>query len=121
MTSPLLRVTAVSLRELAQRCEALANGVAPNLPAASASPWQASGAATSTVNAATSTAATAIRGRMTANSNKLGTAAHDYEAMDNDGATALAAVRRGGAGITPLVPRGSAIDGGAASGFGAPR
>lgn len=121
MTSPVLRVTPASLRELAQRCEALSGQVAPTLPAVSASTWQASGAATSTVSAGTSKAAAALQGRMTASSNKLRTAAHDHEAMDNHGAADLSAVARGGAGFTPLVPRGSGIDAGAAGGFGAPR
>lgn len=39
MTSPVLRVTSVSLRELAQRCGALADGIAPALPAVSTSAW----------------------------------------------------------------------------------
>ncbi|MEZ0384167.1 type VII secretion target [Mycobacterium sp. pW045] len=122
MTSPAsLQVTPASLRELAQRCEALAAQVAPMPPAVTASSWQDSAAAVSTTNAGGSRAATAMRGRMTATSNKLTTAAHDYEAMDNDGAAALAAVTRRPAGLTPLAPRGSGIDDGAAAGFGIPR
>lgn len=121
MTSPVLRVTPANLRQLAQRCVALADGVAPALPAASASAWQASGAAASTTNVVTSTAATAMRGRMTAGSGKLTTAAQEYESMDNNGAAALAAVPNGGAGFTPLVRRASGVDGGAAGGFGTPR
>ncbi|MEB3033870.1 type VII secretion target [[Mycobacterium] nativiensis] len=119
MTSPALRVTPGDLHELAQRCRALAAGIAPTLPAVSASAWQASGAAASSVNAGGSNAAAAMRGRITANAGKLTTAAHEYEAMDNDGAAALAAVPQGGPGITPLVPRLGA-DGGA-GGFGVPR
>lgn len=57
---------------------------------------------------------------MTASAGKLTKAAHEYEAKDNDGAAALAAVPRGVAGFTPLVPRGSGTDGGAA-GLGMPR
>ena len=57
MTSPVLRVTPVSLRELAQRCAVLSGQVAQALPAASASAWQASGAAASSVNTGASGAA----------------------------------------------------------------
>ncbi|MEO6795325.1 MAG: hypothetical protein ABI253_12960 [Mycobacterium sp.] len=121
MTTPALRVTAVGLRELAQRCEILSGQVAPRLSPVTASTWQTSGAAASTVNAGTSKAATALRGRMATGSNKLGTAAHEYVAMDNHAATALAAVPRGGAGITPVAPCGSGVDGGAAGAFGTPR
>lgn len=120
MTSPVLRVTPAGLRELAQRCGALAAGVAPTLPSVRASVWQASAAAAGTVNADGSKAAVAMRGRMTANAGKLTTAAHEYESTDNDGAAALATVPQGGAGITPLVPRGSGVDGGSAGGFGTP-
>ncbi len=119
MTSPVLRVTTVSLRELAQRCTSPSDQVAPALPAAAAPAWQATGTATSTVNAGASTAATAMRGRMTASSGKLTTAAHDYEAMDQAGAAALAAVPQHSPGLPPLVPR-SGVDGGAA-GLGTPR
>jgi hypothetical protein len=122
MTSPApLQVTPASLRELAQRCQALAARVAPMLPAVTASGWQASAAAASTANTGGAKTAAAMQGRMTAASNKLTTAAHDYEAMDNDGAAALAAVSRRAAGFTPLAPRGSGADGGAAAGFGLPR
>ncbi|MEB3023684.1 type VII secretion target [[Mycobacterium] crassicus] len=121
MTSPGLRVTPTSLRELAQRCGALADGVTPALPAVSVSAWQTSGAAVSSVNASGSKAAAAMHGRMAASSNKLTTAACEYEAMDNDGAAALAAVPQSGAGITPSAVRGSGADGGAAGGFGIPR
>ncbi|BBZ22921.1 type VII secretion target [Mycolicibacter hiberniae] len=121
MTSPALRVTPVSLRTLAQRCAALSGQVAPALPAASGSAWQSSGAAARTTNVATSMAATALRSRMTASSAKLATAAHEYETMDNNGAAALAAVPQGGGRFTPLVPRGTGVDGGAAGGLGTPR
>ncbi|MEB3070377.1 hypothetical protein [[Mycobacterium] vasticus] len=120
MTSPVQRVTPVWLRELAQRCETLVGRVAPALPAVTASDWQASGASVNTVNAGGTMAAAAVRGRMTASAGKLTKAAHEYEAKDNDGAAALAAVPRGVAGFTPLVPRGSGTDGGAA-GLGMPR
>lgn len=121
MTSSVLRVTPVSLRVLAQRCVTLADGVVPAPPAASASAWQSSGAAASSMNIGTSKTAAALSGRMTASGSKLTTAAQEYEAMDNDGAAALAAVPQGGAGFTPLVRRGSGIDGGAAGGSGTPR
>lgn len=121
MTSPVLRVTPVSLRNLAQRCAALSGQVAPTMPAASGSAWQSSGAAARAANVVTSTAATALRGRMTASSGKLTTAAHEYEAMDTNGAAALAAVPQGGGNFTPLVPRGTGVDRGAAGGLGTPR
>ncbi|WP_409429282.1 hypothetical protein [Mycobacterium sp. SMC-11] len=113
MTTPVLRVTPVSLRTLAQRCAALSGQVAPALPAASGSAWQASGAATSSVNAGASSAGSASRSRMTANSNKLSTAAREYESMDHDGAAVLAAVPQHGASLPTLVPRSSGVDGGA--------
>ncbi|MGV0750437.1 type VII secretion target [Mycolicibacter heraklionensis] len=119
MTSPVLRVTPVSLRELAERCTSLSDQVAPALPAAAAPTWQATGTAASNVNTGASTAATTMRGRMTASSRKLTTAAHDYEAMDNAGAATLAAVPQHGAGLIPLVAR-SGADGGA-GGLGTPR
>ncbi|WP_152665352.1 hypothetical protein [Mycobacterium sp. UM_Kg1] len=121
MTSPVLRVSPLSLRTLAQRCAALPGQVAPPLPAASGSAWQSSGAAASTTRVVTSTAATALSGRMTASSGKLTNAAHEYEAMDDNGAAALAAVPQGGGRFTPLVPRGSGVDCGAAVGLGTPR
>ncbi len=122
MTSPApLQVTPAGLRELAQRCEDLAAQVAPILPAVSAPGWQASAAAVSTANAGGGKAAAAMRARMMSSARALYTAAHDYEAMDHDSATALAGVPPGGAGFTPLVPRGSGADGGAASGIGTPR
>lgn len=65
MTSP-LRVTPVSLRELAQRCAALAEGVAPAPPAVTRCGWQTSSTATSSVNAGGSKAAAAMRGRTAA-------------------------------------------------------
>ncbi|MCV7386145.1 hypothetical protein H7K14_20240 [Mycolicibacter longobardus] len=116
MTSPVLQVTPAGLRELAQRCHALAVQVSPTLSPVTASEWQASGAAVSTVNASGAKAAAAIRGRMTASASKLTTAAREYEAMDHDGAAALAAVRPS---FTPLVAR-SSTDGGA-GGLGIPR
>ncbi|WP_082947023.1 type VII secretion target [Mycolicibacter sinensis] len=121
MTSPGLRVTPASLRELARRCGTLADGIAPPVPAVSASAWQASGAAAGSINAGSSNASAAMRGRMAASSRRLTIAAHEYEAMDNGGAAALAAVPQGGAGITPMAPRGSGADGGTAGGFGIPR
>ncbi|MFL0182072.1 MULTISPECIES: type VII secretion target [unclassified Mycobacterium] len=119
MTSPALRVTPASLRELAERCTSLSDQVAPALPAAAAPAWQATGTAASTVNTGASTAATAMRGRMTASSGKLTTAAHDYEAMDQAGAATLAAVPQHSRGLPPLVPR-SGVDGGS-GGLGTPR
>lgn len=121
MSSPVLQVTPVSLRELAQRCAVLSGQVAPTMPAASASAWQSSGAAASTMKVDTSTAATALSGRMTTSAGKLTKAAQEYEAMDQSGAAALAAVPQGGGNFTPMVPRGSGVDGGAAGGFGAGR
>ncbi|PQM53732.1 hypothetical protein C5U48_02675 [Mycolicibacter virginiensis] len=113
MTSPVLRVTPVSLRTLAQRCAALSGQVAPALPAASGSAWQSSGAATSSVNTGASSVGTASRSRMTASSNKLSIAAQQYESMDHDGAATLAAVPRHAGGLPTLVPRNSGVDGGA--------
>ncbi|UVO11641.1 type VII secretion target [Mycobacterium sp. SVM_VP21] len=113
MTSPVLRVTPVSLRELAQRCAALSGQVAQALPAASASAWQASGAATSSVNTGASSAGTVSRSRMSANSSKLSIAAREYEAMDHNGAAALAAVPQHAGGLPSLTPRSSGVDGGA--------
>lgn len=57
-----------------------------------------------------------MRARMRAGSNRLGTAAREYETMDADGAAALFRV-----GLTPAVPRGSGADGGAAGAFGTAR
>lgn len=111
MTSPVVQVTPVSLRTLAQLCEALASQVAPHLPTASSSAWQASGTAASTVNAETGKAAAAMRLRMTASARKLTTAAQQYEAMDHNNTAALAAVPTGGAGFIPLAP-GTGTDGG---------
>lgn len=119
MTSPVLRVTPVSLRELAQRCTSLSDQVAPALPAAPASAWQATGAAADSVNAGASAAATAMRGRMTASSGKLTTAARGYEAMDHAGAAALAAVPQHGTGLSLAVPHYGADGGG--GGRGTPR
>ncbi|WP_082134157.1 type VII secretion target [Mycolicibacter heraklionensis] len=113
MTSPVLRVTPVSLRDLAQRCAALSGQVAPALPAASASAWQSSGAATSCVNTGASSVGTASRSRMTASSNKLSIAAQQYETMDHNGAATLAAVPQHAGGLPTLVPRNSGADGGA--------
>ncbi|WP_067972617.1 hypothetical protein [Mycolicibacter icosiumassiliensis] len=121
MTSPVLRVTPVSLRTLAQRCAALSGQFAPAGPPANASAWQSSAAAASATNVVTSTVAMALGGRMTASGGKLTTAAQEYETMDNDGAAALAAMPQGAVGFTPLVPRGSGIDGGAAGGLETPR
>ncbi|MGV0748266.1 hypothetical protein [Mycolicibacter minnesotensis] len=119
MTAPVLQVTPTSLRELAQRCQGLSGQVAPPVPAVSAPAWQVSGAAVSSVNAGASKAAAAIRGRMVASSAKLATAAREYEAMDNDGASALAAVAQGKNGHAPSVPC-SGADGGA-GGLSIPR
>ncbi|MFL0278110.1 hypothetical protein [Mycobacterium sp. SMC-19] len=113
MTSPVLRVTPVSLRDLAQRCTVLSGQLAPALPAATASGWQSSGAATTTVNTSASSAGTASKSRMTASSNKLGIAAREYELMDHDGAAALNAVPQHGASLPTLIPRSSGVDGGA--------
>lgn len=139
MTSPTpLQVTPGGLRAAAQRCEALAAAVAPALSAVTVSAWQATGAATSTVNAGMSTTATTLKSRMTANAAKLTRAANDYRNQDDRGAAALTAVGShlpagsgidGGTGglppaMTPLVPRvagGGGVDGGAAGGFGTPR
>ncbi|MGB3333293.1 MAG: type VII secretion target [Mycobacterium sp.] len=113
MTSPALRVTPVSLRELAQRCTVLSGQLAPALPAATASGWQFSGAATSSVNSGASSVGTASKTRMTGTSNKLGTAARGYESMDHNNATTLAAVPQHAGGLPSLVPRNSGVDGGA--------
>lgn len=119
MTSPVLRVSPVSLRELAQRCTSLAGQVTPALPSSAVSAWQATGAAAGSVNAGARTAATAMRGRMTTSSVKLTIAAHSYEAMDHAGAAALAAVPQHGTGLPSGFPH-SGVDGGA-GGFGTPR
>ena len=113
MTSPVLRVTPVSLHTLAQRCAALSGQVAPALPAACASAWQSSSVAASSVNAGASSAATASRSRMAASSNRLGTAAREYESMDHDGAAAPAAVPQHAGGIPSMIPRSSGVDVGA--------
>ncbi|CQD02131.1 MULTISPECIES: type VII secretion target [Mycobacterium] len=128
MTSPVLRVTPASLREFAQRCEALSGQVAPALPAETISAWQSTGAAASTVNAGMRTVGTACKSRMTANGSKLIKAASAYQNQDDHSAQRLTAVGShlpagsgtdGGAGglpsgIPPLVPRSSGGDGGSA-------
>ncbi|WP_082977582.1 type VII secretion target [Mycolicibacter heraklionensis] len=119
MTAPVLQVTPASLRKLAQRCQGLSGQVAPPVPAVSTPAWQVSGAAVSSINTGASKAATAMRERMTASSAKLATAAREYEAMDNDGASALAAVAQGGAGTRRSGPH-SGADGGA-GGLSIPR
>jgi hypothetical protein len=82
-----------------------------------------------------STIGTACKFRMTANASKLTKAASEYQNQDDHAAQRLTAVAShlpaesgadGGVGglppgITPLAPRGSGIDGGAAGGFGIPR
>ncbi|OBH16331.1 hypothetical protein EHH44_12000 [Mycolicibacter terrae] len=132
MTSPTLKVTPEGLRSAAQRCEALAGAVAPALPTVTISGWQSTGAATSAVNAGMSTIGTACKSRMTANGGKLTKAAGEYQNQDDHAARRLTAVgshpaagsggdgRAGGLppGFTPLAPRGSGIDGGAAGGYG---
>lgn len=94
--------------------------------------WQSTGAATSAVNAGMSTLGTACKSRMTANGGKLTKAASIYQNQDDHAAQRLTAVGShlpagsggdGSAGglppsFTPLAPRGSGIDGGAAGGFG---
>lgn len=132
MTSPTLKVTPEGLRTAAQRCEALAATVAPALSTVTISGWQSTGAATSAVNAGMNTIATACKSRMTANGAKLTKAASIYENQEGHAAQRLTAVGShlpagsGGdgsagdlpPGFTPLAPRGSGIDGGAAGGFG---
>ncbi|MEB3034558.1 type VII secretion target [[Mycobacterium] nativiensis] len=113
MTSPVLRVTPVSLRELAQRCAALSGQVAPALPTTTSAAWQSSGAATSSINTGASSVGAASKTRMIATSNKLGTAAGEYESMDHYGAAALAAVPQHAGGLPSLIPRSSGVDGGA--------
>ncbi|WP_133055653.1 hypothetical protein [Mycolicibacter engbaekii] len=81
------------------------------------------------------TTGTSCKSRMAASGGKLIKAASDYENQDDQGAATLTAVGShlpvasgtdGGAGVlqrgfTPLVPRSSGGDGGAAGGFGTPR
>jgi hypothetical protein len=129
MTSPApLKVTPGGLHELAQRCSAVAGAVSPTLPAVSASGWQSTGAAASTVNASMSSTGTACKSRMTANAGKLTAAAGAHHNQDDHGAQRLTAVASqlpsgsggdGGAGglppgLTPLAPRSAGGDGGAA-------
>ncbi|WP_024442326.1 hypothetical protein [Mycobacterium sp. UM_WGJ] len=118
MTTPVLRVSPVSLRALAQRCSVLSGHVTPALPTTAVPRWQSSGAASNTVNTGASAAAAAMRTRMTADSTKLAAAADEYVAMDNEGAAALTAVPQRDAGLPPLAPL-SGTDGGAgAAGMG---
>ncbi|MGV0626916.1 hypothetical protein [Mycolicibacter minnesotensis] len=118
MTSPALQTTPAGLRELAQRCTELASQVAPSLPEVTASAWQATGAATTTVNTGAGKTALSMRGRMTARANKLSSAANQYEAMDHDAAGALAAVPQ--RPEPPALPTKTGADGGA-GGLGIPR
>lgn len=80
------------LRALAQRCEALAGQGAVSLPTVTASSWQSSGMATTAVSAGANRVGTVLASRMQATAAKLNTAAHGYQAMDDGGAAALAAV-----------------------------
>ncbi|MGV0627340.1 hypothetical protein [Mycolicibacter minnesotensis] len=118
MTSPAVRATPVSLRKLALRCAALSNQVAPELPAVSVSPWQASGNAANTVNARGRTASEAMQTRMTANGSKLIITADQYEAMDRAAADKLSQVPMHAG--SPATARGPGADGGA-GGSGMPR
>lgn len=118
MTTPVLRVSPVSLRELAQRCSALSGHVPPALPTTAGPRWQSSCAASNTVHTGASAAATAMRARMTADSTKLAAAADQYMAMDNEGAAALVAVPQRDAGLPPLAPHSGADGGAGAPGTG---
>lgn len=96
------------LRTLAQRCDALAGQVRASLPTMASASWQASGAAAATtVSVGANRVGAVLAGRMRATATKLTEAAHDYEAMDDGGAAALAAVS---SGLPGGYPRG---DGGA--------
>jgi hypothetical protein len=92
MTTPGLRVIPHGLRALAQRCETLAGQVGVSFPTVTASPWQSSSAAATTVNAGASRTGTVFAGRMRTTGAKLMQAADAYEAMDDGGAAALAGV-----------------------------
>lgn len=76
--------------------------------------WQSSGAAATAVSAGANRVGAVLASRMQASATKLTEAARDYEAMDDGGAAALAAVDSGAPGG---YPRG---DGGA-GGRGLPR
>lgn len=102
------------LRTLAQRCDALAGQVRASLPTIASPSWQASGPAATTVSVGANRVGAVLAGRMQATATKLTEAARDYEAMDDGGAAALAAVS---SGLPGGYPRG---DGGA-GGLGLPR
>ncbi|HEX7322823.1 MAG TPA: hypothetical protein VF299_07795, partial [Mycobacterium sp.] len=57
-----------------------------------ASAWQSSGAATTAANAGATRAAMSLKARMAATGSKVSKAAHNYTAMDDQGAAALAGV-----------------------------
>src|SRR5699024_6969106 len=92
MTSPALKVTPEALGSVAQRCEALAETVAPALPTVTLSAWQSTGAATSAVNAEMTNMGTALKSRMAASGGKLTKAASKYQNQDDHAAQRLTAV-----------------------------
>ena len=92
MTTPGLRVGPDGLRALAQRCEELASEVAVTLPTRTALSWQSSEVAATAVSAGTGRVGKILASRMQATASKLTGAANDFEAMDDGGAAALAAV-----------------------------
>ncbi|RRR40294.1 hypothetical protein EHH44_20670 [Mycolicibacter terrae] len=114
MTTPGLRVVPEGLRARAQRCDVLAGQVAVTLPTVAAPSWQSSSAAATAVSAGANRVGMVLGSRMHATAAELTAAARDYEAMDDGGAAALAAVGSG-------APGGSPSGDGGAGGLGLPR
>lgn len=77
------------------------------MPTTASPTWQSSGAAATAVSAGANRVSAVLANRMQATATKLTEAARDYEAMDDGGAAALAAVS---SGLPDGYPRG---DGGA--------
>jgi hypothetical protein len=114
VTTPGLRVVPDGLRALAQRCEQLAGQVAVTPPTMTAPSWQSSGAAATAVSAGAGRVGKVLASRMQATAAKLTVAANDFEAMDDGGAAALAAV-----GLSAPAGGFPNVDGGA-GGLGLP-